>query len=91
MNFKLKNKDIQISAFSLLPNIIKVAKEIPRFEYKALSKQIFSNLWEKFIEERDSVPKQEYCYFLQDVLKHGGEIFSIEELQQFLLKVEHEL
>lgn len=75
----------------MLPNLIKVAKSIQGFDYKSLSKQIFANLWEKFIEEKDSGVKGEYCYFIQDVLKFGGEIFSVEELQQFLLKVEQEL
>lgn len=64
MNIKIKNKDVQISAFSLLPNLVKVAKSIQGFEHKSLSKQIFANLWEKFIEEKDSGVKGEYCYFI---------------------------
>ena len=64
MNIKIKNKDVQISAFSLLPNLIKVSKEIQGFDYQALSKQVFANLWEKFIDETDSTSKSEYCYFM---------------------------
>lgn len=53
INVKIHNQDLQISAFSLLPKIIKVAKD-NQIDFKPLSKQIFINLWEKFIEENDA-------------------------------------
>lgn len=90
INVKIQNQELQISAFSLLPKIIKVAKD-NQIDYKPLSKQIFMNLWEKFIEETESQAKQDYCFFMQEALANGGEIFAKEEIEAFVIKVEHEL
>ena len=64
IHLKVRNQDVRISSYSLMPNLIKVAKETPQVDPKTLSKQVFAQLWEKFIEERESSHKAEYCFFL---------------------------
>lgn len=85
------NPDTRLCAVGCLPALIKVAKTDPNSDCSGISKNIFSKLWEIFINESDPIYKSEFCYSLQKVIKRSGPMFNEQELAGFVQKCEEEL
>lgn len=85
------NPDTRLCAVGCLPALIKVAKTDVNNDCSGISKNIFSKLWEIFINESDPIYKSEFCYSLQKVIKRSGPMFTEQELSGFVQKCEEEL
>jgi hypothetical protein len=88
---KIKNVEIKLQTLGLFYNLIKIAKATSNPNFKDISREAFNLIWKEFIYSSDGSYKSEYAYQMQEILAVSGDIFSEQQLMEFLQKCELEL